>query len=170
MIEFPSTHPLNSLQVQIAVVSRAQRRAYEAAVSDLGLNFSQSLILEYLAHLQEAGVAHPNQTEIAERIGLRKPAAGAALEVLSALQLLTRDPAPTDKRAMLVRLTDRGAEVASRINSLYEDVHDKATRGLAEEELSVLRALLSRIQTNLGAMLAGPGMEDLEELVSERPA
>ncbi len=144
--------PMQTMEAILAITSRLQRRTIEAALEGLDLNLTQALILRYLNFIASDGPVALNQTEIAERLNLRKPATGVALDVLAARGLVVRRPAEDDRRALLVEISDVGRPVAVAVDDRMEAVDRAITQGLSANELAVFVTVLQQIRANLESL------------------
>jgi DNA-binding MarR family transcriptional regulator len=84
-------------------------------------------------------------TELASLAGLTKQSVGEIVDDLSNLGYLERYPDPTDKRAKLIRLTEKGLE-AQRVGfSLFEQMEKDWAEAFGAERIAALRTLLEEI-------------------------
>ena len=142
--------PLNTIEASIALLSRSQRRALEAQVADMGLNLTQSIVTSYLAFIASNGDTAPlNQTELADRLNLRKPATGAAIDVLEARGIVARVPAPDDRRAFLIEITDHGRVGAVEIEGRMNAARAAIERGITESDIAIFSATVAKILSNI---------------------
>ena len=63
--------------------------------------------------------------------------------------LVERRPHPSDRRATLVRLTDKGFDLIDSIMPSHQDTSREALAGLSPEEQKTLNALLARLIASL---------------------
>ena len=101
-----------------------------------------------VAFAQEDGLS---PGEVARRLGLATPTVTRAATRMEATGLLRREPHPTDRRLVRLRLTDRGRELEKVIDEQTNQLTERAlaTLGAAERE-SLVRAL-HEIRRNLSA-------------------
>jgi DNA-binding MarR family transcriptional regulator len=84
-------------------------------------------------------------TELASLAGLTKQSVGEIVDDLAKLGYLERYPDPTDRRAKLIRLTDKGLE-AQRIGfSLFAQLEADWADAFGADRIAALRALLEEI-------------------------
>lgn len=84
-------------------------------------------------------------TELASLAGLAKQSVGEIVDDLAKLGYLERYPDPTDKRAKLIRLTDKGLE-AQRIGfSLFAKLEEDWAEAFGADRIAALRTLLEEI-------------------------
>jgi MarR family transcriptional regulator, transcriptional regulator for hemolysin len=144
-----SVNPAATINATIAVTSRLQRRILEAWLKDFDLSVTQAVVLGYLNFLAEHGINPQNQTELAENLMLRKTDVGAALEVLASRGAIIRDPAPDDRRSLLVRATARGRELAREVTRVMTARRAQVMAGISDEDIAVVARSLSQMQKNL---------------------
>ncbi len=84
-------------------------------------------------------------TELASLAGLTKQSVGEIVDDLAKLGYLERYPDPTDKRAKLIRLTEKGLE-AQRIGfSLFAKLEADWADAFGADRIATLRSLLEEI-------------------------
>lgn len=93
-------------------------------------------------------------TELADRVGLSKQALNHLLNELESLGYLTREAADADGRHRVVRLTDRGLELAAAAKSAVLAIEDELTKILGERRMAALTADLTTIPAGLKALEA----------------
>jgi DNA-binding MarR family transcriptional regulator len=91
-------------------------------------------------------------TYLAERSRLTKQAVGEVVDELARLGYVTRVPDPTDGRAKLVRLTEKGNEARTLGREILDEIERRWANEVGEERMAALRETL----------------EDLYVLLSER--
>jgi DNA-binding MarR family transcriptional regulator len=121
----------------------------------------EAMLADFRELLQEAGITdiRPTHgcvfrfvhgdgmrlTELASLAGLTKQSVGEIVDDLSGLGYLERYPDPTDKRAKLIRLTEKGRE-AQRIGfSLFEKLEEDWGEAFGADRIAALRSLLEEI-------------------------
>ena len=84
-------------------------------------------------------------TELASKAGLTKQSVGEIVDDLAQLGYLERYPDPTDKRAKLIRLTEKGLE-AQRIGfSLFAKLEEDWAEVFGADRIGALRSLLEEV-------------------------
>lgn len=122
---------------------RHRARAAEL-LGTLGLHPGQEVVL------LELGKSGPMiQAKLSDAIGSEPPSVTLMSQKLEAAGLLSRAPAPGDKRATVVELTDSGREMVERIKQLWRDLADETVTGLSADEVARLPALLVAIANNV---------------------
>ena len=124
---------------------RAQIRmteAFDARLGGLGVTtqrFSALVLINANPGLK--------QTRLASLMGIARSGVLAIVDALAAQGLIERRPAPGDRRAQALHLTDQGRARLPQIMRLVREHDRELTQGFSPEEIAVLRALLERIRT-----------------------
>lgn len=98
------------------------QRSTNAALEPLGLTHMQFVLLTSTWWLVEQEHTSPNQTELADWVGIDKMTTSQALRTLEAKELVARDADPRDARAFRLKPTRKGAKLAARAIGVVEDV------------------------------------------------
>ena len=124
----------------------ALAHASAAAFAQHGVHEGQQYVLRCL--WRDDGLS---PGEIARRLGIATPTVTRAATRMEATGLLRREPHPSDRRLVRLRLTDRGRELEKIIDEQTNQLTERAlaTLGAAERE-SLVRAL-HEIRRNLAA-------------------
>jgi len=128
--------------------ARGIRKAYDRALSDLGLTLPEASLLAYIAESEP-----PTQTQLAERLGGGKAALGSRVDRMEVIGAIQRRPHETDRRVWLIHLTDKGQDYVNAINEIDRRLREQLRRGIGREERQRLAQTLTRLQSNLEAML-----------------
>lgn len=86
--------------------------------------------------------------EIAEILDIRPSSVSATLSRLEDAGLIVREPSPSDKRAVIVRLSEKGRQMASHRNQGVTDLADQLFGCLTEDERAELQRLLDKLSDN----------------------
>ena len=128
------------------------------ALMDLAV---EAMYLDFRKLLEEAGITDVRPThgcvfrfvhgdgmrltELASLAGLTKQSVGEIVDDLAKLGYLERYPDPTDRRAKLIRLTEKGLE-AQRIGfSLFAKLEEEWADAFGADRVAALRTLLEEI-------------------------
>jgi DNA-binding MarR family transcriptional regulator len=87
--------------------------------------------------------------ELADMTFKDKPNTNRILEKLQIKELIFRQPHPVDKRAYQLFLTDRGLALREKLIPKVQKILVKATTGLKEEKVTVLKNMLNQIYHNI---------------------
>lgn len=111
-------------------------RAYEAAATTLSLSAAQACVLGRLQERRGMGA-------LAEELGCDASNITQIVARLEAVDLVVREPDPSDRRARLVARTRRGDELNRRFEETFAFAR-KAVDRLSIDEQSQLTALLRK--------------------------
>jgi DNA-binding MarR family transcriptional regulator len=84
-------------------------------------------------------------TALADRSGLTKQAVGEAVADLERLGYVERVPDPSDGRAKIIRLTERGGQAAAAAEEIFTDIERRFAAEVGDERLEEFRDTLRRI-------------------------
>ena len=84
-------------------------------------------------------------TALADRSGLTKQAVGEAVADLERLGYVERVPDPSDGRAKIIRLTERGGQAAAAAEEIFADIERRFAAEVGDERLVEFRDTLRRI-------------------------
>jgi MarR family transcriptional regulator for hemolysin len=129
----------------VAVVDRGPREA-------AGLSASAFQALAILAGADEPLTV----TGIAERLLVSGPSMTSVLDTLERRGLVDRRPHPTDRRKVLIHLTDQARGVVDATLPLIHGAITEALADLPERERERLITSLTKIRSRLGALADQP--------------
>ena len=142
--------PKSQLEFLLVEVARLQLRVYNGRFRATGLNQSQ---IAALLHLQRAEAL--SQTDLSERLGMKKAAAGTLIDGLEGKGLVERTRSSEDRRLQLVSITDAGERLVDEVDQMGEALGTGLRQGISREERSQLVSILQRIRQNLRGMEKG---------------
>ena len=94
-------------------------------------------------------------TDVAAAAGVSKQAMAYTIESLIEMGYLTREPDPADRRAQIVRRTERGWEVNRAARRAVREVQREWTAALGAERMGHLLELLRDLGEHLGVVYQG---------------
>jgi MarR family transcriptional regulator, transcriptional regulator for hemolysin len=140
----PGAEPIGLLLTRTAkVVSRA----FDQALTEAGGSLPTWLVLVSLQ-----GQAHGAQREVADAVGIEGPTLTHHLNRMEAAGLVTRRRDPDNRRAHRVELTEDGEAAFRRLAQTVAAFDARLRAGIADRELTALRAQLDRLRTNVAAL------------------
>lgn len=126
------------------VVLAVERERGRIARDELGLGVTDLIACGYLA---TEGFRTPGQ--IARRLQITTASVTVLLDRLERQGHVCRLPHPTDRRKLLVGLTDAGQEKAQRVYERFSDALSACVEGLTDEERQVVVRFLSQVTRTL---------------------
>jgi MarR family transcriptional regulator for hemolysin len=89
------------------------------------------------------------QSEMHKRIGIEQPTAVRTLDRMERDGLVLRKQSPKDRRALFIKLTDKGKQYQDIILSCAKELNDFALKGFADNDKALLNQLVNRLNVNL---------------------
>ncbi len=134
----------NTINYLFNQVFNAYRMNLEKSLNNIGLHSGQVFILISLWF--ENG---QRQNDIARSLNLSSPTVNKMIKSLIDGGFLTLQKDETDGRATRIFLTEKGIEVRSNVEKLWQDLEDDVYSNLTETEKIVLFQLLEKTLKNL---------------------
>jgi MarR family transcriptional regulator for hemolysin len=125
-------------------ISLMVARLFNRQVKGMGLTRTQWQVL-YLLYMS----GEQTQTSIAETLMMAKPPLGKVLERLEAAGWIERSGDISDRRAKMVRLTNKIDPMLQSLEVLVDDIGSTATRGMSAKEAKQFYRLLKLVHANL---------------------
>ena len=144
--KFP-TFPIESLGFAFGLVGEINRRLYARAIEPLGITDQQLFILTMLERLGPQVQAH-----LSEPLKISKAAMVGLINDLERKELVQRLQHPTDRRAVLVHLTEPGRLKTQQGYELSDQFTQRFFQGVTEEEQQQLRNILKRLFANANTL------------------
>lgn len=133
--------PVGSLLLQVV---RAHARVGTELLNEVGVAPPHEIVLLYL----DAHGPVP-QTELVHYMGRDRSTVTATLQAMERAGLVTRTPSPSDKRAMIVRLTTKGRNAAPRAQAAWHELERRTTRTLTSSQQADLMTALAAVRDAL---------------------
>ncbi len=89
-------------------------------------------------------------SELAQQIGLEASSMTGLIDRMERAKLVKRQSDPADRRVWRIHLTEKGQGIQRKIAGLFEEAHERLTRGIPLGELSVVRKSLGKFIENSG--------------------
>lgn len=121
-------------------VARTLRRRWAAAYAPLGLTPHQARALRVIG--EHDGV---RLSAIAEALRISPRSATEVVDALEVAELVTRRPDPTDRRATLVAVTERGGRALGTLSEARAKEAGEFFGQLTDRERAVLRDILGKL-------------------------
>ena len=128
---------------------RAARAYSELALEKLRASGRyEGLTLFHTALISNLDIDGTRISLLAERAGISKQAMGQLVDELERDGLILRTPDPSDKRATLIKFTERGWQFLQDAYQVKLEIESAYGQVLGEEEFAALRSLLEKLLAN----------------------
>ena len=125
-----------------STINRALLRAFSQ--EDLHITTEQWSVLSCLWKEDKV-----TQSELCDLTRKDKPSMTRLIDNLQRSKIVVRVPHATDRRINLIHLTQYGASLREKVNSVVQRVVDKALTDVSENEVAISRKVLNTIIKNL---------------------
>jgi len=122
-------------------LTKRLRSAQAGRLAPLGLTPAQERALRMIARGDEP----PRMTEIADRLGIVPRSLTTVVDALEEAGLVRRETDPSNRRAILLHLTDRGAAVRDDLREARARAAEDLFAPLGPEDRATLASLLARL-------------------------
>ncbi|GAA2590872.1 hypothetical protein GCM10010399_21470 [Dactylosporangium fulvum] len=143
----PSAEELRALPLG-RLLLHAHRRAQAASLAKLQASGHADVRLGHLPALTNLDPSGTRITELAARAGMTRQMMGRLVRELEGLGYVGSRPDPTDQRAVVVTLTDRGEEFLSGAPAAMAEVDSDFATLLGPADLAKLREMLVRVSAS----------------------
>jgi len=140
-VDFAQADALNQA---IRLLSLRHRARTAALLAPLGLHPGQEALL-----LELARTGPMIQAQLSEALGCEPPSVTLMSRKLEAAGHIRREPAPGDKRASVVELTDSGKALADQVKQLWRALAEETVTGLPAQTVAELPGLLNSLTGNV---------------------
>lgn len=134
----------DALNQAIRLLSLRHRARAAALLAPLGLHPGQEALL---LELDRTGPRI--QAQLSEAIGCEPPSVTLMTRKLEASGHIRRKPAPGDKRASIVELTDSGKALTDKVKRLWCALAEETVAGLPAETTAELPRILNTLTSNV---------------------
>ncbi|MGW6494975.1 MarR family winged helix-turn-helix transcriptional regulator [Nonomuraea angiospora] len=134
----------DALNQAIRMLSLRHRARAAALLAPLGLYPGQEALL---LELDRTGPRI--QAELSEALGCEPPSVTLMTRKLEASGHIRRKPAPSDRRASIVELTDSGQALADQVKQLWCALAEETVTGLPAETVAELPGILNTLTSNV---------------------
>ncbi|MET7335840.1 MarR family transcriptional regulator [Nonomuraea sp. NPDC005650] len=136
----------DALNQAIRLLSLRHRARAAALLAPLGLHPGQEALL-----LELARTGPMIQAQLSEALGCEPPSVTLMTRKLEASGHIRRAPAPSDRRASIVELTDSGRALTEQIKDLWRALAEETVVGLPAETVAELPGILRTVAGNVDA-------------------
>ena len=134
----------DALNQAIRLLSLRHRARAAALLAPLGLHTGQEALL-----LELARTGPSIQAQLSEALGIEPPSVTLMTRKLEASGHIRRTPAPSDRRAMTVELTDSGRALAQQVKELWCALAEETVTGLSAKTVAALPGILATLTRNV---------------------
>ncbi|GAB2441645.1 MarR family winged helix-turn-helix transcriptional regulator [Nocardia tengchongensis] len=134
----------DAINQAIRLLSLRHRARAAALLAPLGLHTGQEALL---LELDRSGPMI--QAQLSGALGCEPPSVTLMTRKLEASGHIRRSPAPTDKRASVVELTDSGRALAEQVKQLWRELAEETVAGLPQRTVAELPGLLTTLTGNV---------------------
>ena len=134
--------PTDCVCFKLAKASQTAIRFWSRKVADLNITVVQAMILRFLFEQDDI-----TSRELGERTMLDSATLTGVIDRLESVELVRRDHNPKDRRAILLRLTNRGKEIGEKLDGMMEEANREFLSDFTDEEGTALKGYLDRIRT-----------------------
>jgi DNA-binding MarR family transcriptional regulator len=125
-------------------ILRLTRRMINAQLEPMNLSGPEGDILYHLL----TGSNGLGQERLARQLDMGKAAMSRTIDALELKGYVARARHPSDRRAHIIFLTEKGALLEDGVRSAYDRLYRLAGKGIDDEEFSRIESLLCRVAAN----------------------
>lgn len=92
------------------------------------------------------------QSEMHKRIGIEQPTAVRTLDRMGRDGLILREQSPTDRRAVFIKLTDKGRQCKDIILECAKELNAIALKDFSNKDRELFNRLINQLNTNLDGL------------------
>jgi MarR family transcriptional regulator, organic hydroperoxide resistance regulator len=135
-----------TISLWISAVARAHRQHAGALLHGVGLSAGQELLLMLLWDKEPR-----TQAELTREMAIEPPTTSKMLSRLERAGLIARKRSESDRRTVLVTLTDAGRALEEPVNAAWRTLEQDTVEALTPEEQDTLLVLLKRVLESVAA-------------------
>ncbi|WP_030437233.1 MarR family winged helix-turn-helix transcriptional regulator [Actinoplanes subtropicus] len=124
----PTTAGDGPVSYAIFQLARAHRGYAAAMLREMDLHPGQELLLMHLLDRDAQ-----TQSELLESVGLDHSTVSKSLRRMQDAGLIVREPAPHDRRVLVVRLTDKGRAMREPLATMWRALEEVSVRNLSAQ-------------------------------------
>jgi MarR family transcriptional regulator, organic hydroperoxide resistance regulator len=135
-----------TISLWISAVARVHRQHAGALLRGVGLSAGQELLLMLLWDKEPR-----SQAELTRELTIEAPTTSKMLSRLERAGLIARQRSESDRRTVLVTLTETGRALEGPVNAVWRTLEEDTVAALTPEEQDTLLVLLGRVLESLAA-------------------
>ncbi|MFD7846250.1 MarR family winged helix-turn-helix transcriptional regulator [Nocardia sp. NPDC059764] len=140
----------DAINQAIRLLTLRHRARAATLLAPLGLHTGQEALL-----LELARSGPMIQAQLSGALGCEPPSVTLMTKKLEASGHIRRAPAPNDKRASVVELTESGRQLAEEVKRVWRDLAEETVAGLSERTVAELPGLLATLTGNVDSRRRG---------------
>jgi DNA-binding MarR family transcriptional regulator len=133
-----------TISLRISAVARVHRQHAGALLHGIGLSAGQELLLMLLWEKEPR-----TQAELTREMAIEPPTVSKMLSRLAKAGVIVRDRSESDRRTVLVTLTEAGRALQAPVNAAWRTLEADTVGELTPEEQDTLLVLLGRVLESL---------------------
>lgn len=110
-----------------------------------GLTVRQGSAISQLKLMQEDAPEGVSLKSLAQRMQMTIPATSLLVEVMVSKGFMERNPNPNDRRAVCIKLTERGLSLFDDVYARFHDEIDRRAQALTQEELNAFSCIVEKM-------------------------
>ena len=110
-----------------------------------GLTVRQGSAISQLKLMQEEAPEGVSLKSLAQRMQMTIPATSLLVEVMVSKGFMERNPNPNDRRAVCIKLTERGLSLFDDVYSRFHDEIDRRAQEITQEELNAFSCIVEKM-------------------------
>ena len=137
-----STYLPRDFTAELVLAGRTWRRMTRTVTARFAIGEAGAAPLLWIGRMGE-GV---RQNALAERIGIEGASLVRVLDELAAQGLVTREPDPTDRRASLLYLTEKGRQVTADVEVEINDLRERVFADIDPDDVAAAQRVFAAIK------------------------
>lgn len=110
-----------------------------------GLTVRQGSAISQLKLMQEEAPEGVSLKSLAQRMQMTIPATSLLVEVMVSKGFMERNPNPNDRRAVCIKLTERGLSLFDDVYARFHDEIDRRAQEITQEELNAFSCIVEKM-------------------------
>ena len=139
-----SKRRVNAIVETLIYLITESRRVTKGMARSFGLTGPQLTVIKLLEELGDLSLSR-----LSTRIQARNSTVTGIVDRMKREDLVVRERSQEDRRVVLIRLTDRGRDLASRIEVEPMAIFQRALESLSTEDLDTLFRILEQLQRHV---------------------
>src|SRR3954463_497845 len=135
-----------TISLKISAVARVHRQHAGALLHGLGLSAGQELLLMLLWEKEPR-----TQAELTREMAIEPPTTSKMISRMAAAGLIVRNRSESDRRTVLVSLTEAGRALEGPVNAAWRTLEEDTVEALTPKQQDQLLVLLGRVLESLTA-------------------